>query len=111
MSNENVNQASNDDFGTLMIASQEGHVVVVQLLLAHGANVDHADKNGADALMIASQNGHVVVVQLLLANGATEGISTTHVVGKQQRHIAIVDILTVSCKTAHHTTSSSSSSL
>ena len=76
------------------MASQNGHVEVVQVLLAHGANVNHAAPYGANALFMASQQGHVEVVQLLLAHGATEGISTAHTIAKLQGDIAIVDILT-----------------
>ena len=53
-----------------MMASQQGHLDVVQALLAKGADVNAKDNDGATALMLASQNGHLDVVQALLAKGA-----------------------------------------
>ncbi|PNP57854.1 hypothetical protein THARTR1_02012 [Trichoderma harzianum] len=48
----------------LSIAARRGHTVIVQLLLANGA--DGKDK----ALGLAAREGHTATVQLLLANGA-----------------------------------------
>jgi ankyrin repeat protein len=48
------------------MASKDGHVEVVRLLLARqGVELNQAIANGAMALYFASQNGHVEVVQLL----------------------------------------------
>ena len=46
----------------LIWASIHGHVDIVKLLLANGANV-HAD--GDCALRLASRNGYVAVVKIL----------------------------------------------
>ena len=46
-----------------MLASQSGHVEVVDLLLAAGADKDLADTSGSTALVLASQSGHVEVVR------------------------------------------------
>ena len=51
----------------LQLASANGHVAVVELLLAHDADV-HAE--GDDALHLASTNGHAAVVEILLEHGA-----------------------------------------
>ena len=71
-----------------MMASQEGHLEVVDKLLQHGATVD-LQKNvrissavvyvitvsyrqdGRSSLILASDNGHVEVVDKLLQHGAT----------------------------------------
>ena len=53
-----------------MLAAQDGHWTVVDLLLARGAQVNVKDNNGVTALMLASRNGRVEVVQALLAKGA-----------------------------------------
>ena len=58
------------DLTALLMASQFGHVDVVQALLAKGADVNAKDSRGLTALMMASQFGHVDVVQALIAKGA-----------------------------------------
>ena len=57
------------DVNTLQLASKNGHVEVVKLLLAAGADV-HADDDYA--LRRASEEGQVEVVKLLLAAGANK---------------------------------------
>ncbi|CAI8029379.1 Ankyrin repeat domain-containing protein 29, partial [Geodia barretti] len=54
-----------------MVASQNGHVEVVDKLLQHGATVDLQKEDGWSSLMAASQNGHVEVVDKLLQHGAS----------------------------------------
>jgi hypothetical protein len=57
----------------LMFASQQGHVEVVRLLLAHpDVEVNKGPADGATALIVASQRGHVEVVRLLLARQDVE---------------------------------------
>ena len=48
------------------MASQEGHVDVVRVLLEQGAVIDNADDDGYTPLYVASQEGHVDVVRMLL---------------------------------------------
>jgi hypothetical protein len=54
----------------LYLASENGHVPVVQALLQAGADVNKAMDDGATPLSMASQNGHLPVVQALLQAGA-----------------------------------------
>lgn len=54
----------------LMFASTHGHVEVVQLLLAKGADANAKDEEGYTSLIDASAYGHKEVVQLLLAKRA-----------------------------------------
>ena len=54
----------------LMLASQNGHKDVVQLLLEKNAIVDIQNKYGMTALMKASSRGDKKMVQLLLDHGA-----------------------------------------
>ena len=72
----------------LLIASENGHKAVVQLLLNHGAKIDTQAnvckqhtytiscivsmiQDSASPLYMASEKGHDDVVQLLLDSGAT----------------------------------------
>ena len=50
----------------LMIASEGGHVDVLNMLLKHGANVNESDENGVTALFYASCKGHTAAVGALL---------------------------------------------
>ena len=54
----------------LMIASNEGHFDMVQLLLNEGADVNKANYYGATPLFVAADGGHLHVVALLLTAGA-----------------------------------------
>lgn len=67
------NRAYRKDFekrNALMLASAGGHLEIVDLLLAAGANVDARDKYLNTALIWASLKGHLPVVKRLLADGA-----------------------------------------
>jgi ankyrin repeat protein len=56
----------------LHIASRNGHVKVVEELLAHGANTNlAASDKGRTPLCVASGVGHVNIVEMLLSKGAT----------------------------------------
>ena len=54
----------------LMRASNKGHVQIVLLLLAAGANLDMVCHAGFTALMRACGAGHLQVVRVLLEAGA-----------------------------------------
>ena len=62
-----------------MLASQEGHVEVVRLLEASGADKSLTNRDGATALMLASQMGHAEVVPLLAAANADKSTRTNGV--------------------------------
>jgi len=62
-----VNVITKYNFTPLMIASQEGHVDIVRLLLETKANANAKKMdNGITSLFIASQKGHIEIVKLLL---------------------------------------------
>ncbi|EGZ08506.1 hypothetical protein PHYSODRAFT_527526, partial [Phytophthora sojae] len=54
----------------LILASENGHLKVVKLLLDRGAMVDSVDKVGDSSLISAAINGHVAVVNYLVEKGA-----------------------------------------
>lgn len=57
-----------------MLASEKGHVSVVNKLLFTGTDVNTTASDGLTALMIASMEGHVDVVKALLTAGASTDI-------------------------------------
>ena len=81
---------------SLYVASQNGHLDVVNLLLEKNANIeasstsDHArgrfvclllgsDEHGATSLYVASQKGHLDIVKLLLEKNANIEASCTSI--------------------------------
>jgi serine/threonine-protein phosphatase 6 regulatory ankyrin repeat subunit B len=86
----------------LMLASQQGHLEVVKLLLEEGAkdNINPPYQNGQTALMLASQEGHLEVVKLLLQQGAKININypdqngqTALMLASHHRHLEVVKLL------------------
>ncbi|CAN0253335.1 unnamed protein product [Ectocarpus sp. 6 AP-2014] len=70
----------------LQLASREGHVLVVEELVAAGANVNfRSPDDGRHAIHLAAGKGHNTVVNILLEAGAEEdagrGLSSTWTVG------------------------------
>jgi len=87
----------------LMLASCNGHVNVVSLLLNKGAEVSVSGADGTP-LMLASCNGHVDVVRLLLDRGAAVNMKARDVVNwdgdltaiglaLENRHMQVVGLL------------------
>jgi uncharacterized protein len=61
----------------LIHAAGEGHLAIVELLLARGAHTDAVERRtGANALMAASSSGNAAIVHMLLgANMAANGVN------------------------------------
>jgi len=55
---------------SLIMASQKGHIDIVDILIKANADINKCDDIGAFPLMAASYYGHTEVVKLLIKNGA-----------------------------------------
>ena len=53
-----------------MMAAQNGHGVIVELLLSKGAGVNRVASDGITLLLTAVQRGFLGIVELLLSMGA-----------------------------------------
>lgn len=72
-----------DDGATaFMLASQNNHFEIAQLLIANKADINLTNSYGLTAFMLASQNSHIEIAQLLIDNNAdinqaqTDGTTT-----------------------------------
>jgi len=63
---KDINLKNNNGCTALILAAQNGHTNVVQLLLQEHINVNIQNNDGCDALIFAAQNGYTDVVRLLL---------------------------------------------
>jgi uncharacterized protein len=82
----------------LMLASQEGHVRVVQWLVDHGAALDERDRHKYTALWYACLGGHTAVAELLIEKGADpilgdEEGSTPLALAASAGHLEVVRLL------------------
>ena len=65
-----INTCDFDERTTLHLASSQGNVKVVELLLKEGADVHAMDRYGNNALHEAVSNNHVAVAEMLSRAGA-----------------------------------------
>jgi ankyrin repeat protein len=65
-----VNAENDSGWTPLHMASQEGHLDVVKVLLARHPKVNAQEADGETALHLAAFYGHLGVAQVLLKNGA-----------------------------------------
>jgi len=63
--------ATNELYTALMLASENGHMEVVKVLLAAGADVNVKSRTGNTALSQATEQGHSEIIELLKKAGAT----------------------------------------
>jgi ankyrin repeat protein len=95
---EDVNAKCYDDKTPLHVASQEGHVDAVRVLLDRGAHVNSQDCEGWMPLHYASRMGNLKVVQLLLEHEAalntrTDSDSSPVYLASQWGHLEVVRLL------------------
>ena len=82
----------------LMLASGEGQLPLVELLLKHDANVNLQDSRGTTALMDAAGTGHAAIVRRLLHAGAQPGArdhdgNTAMKIAQDEEHYECVQAL------------------
>ena len=63
-----MNAQSSSGNTPLIFACCNGHVEVVKVLLAHGANVEDSNENGHTPLMEAASAGFVPIAQVSVLN-------------------------------------------
>ncbi|CAL1146637.1 unnamed protein product, partial [Cladocopium goreaui] len=95
---QSLEQVDEDGDGPLANAAWEGHLEVVQVLLAAGASVEAKDSNGTRPLLIAAQEGHLEVVEALLAAGASVKAKDYNgtgplLIAAQEGHLEVVEAL------------------
>ena len=98
---EVVNLALYNGITPLMVASYNGHSVVVSTLLTSGADSNMADNDGWTPLMVGSQNGHNEVAELLLKdkvdfNACLKNGITAIYIASQNGHSVVVSTLLTS---------------
>ncbi|MDE7238140.1 MAG: ankyrin repeat domain-containing protein, partial [Lachnospiraceae bacterium] len=71
-----VNKLNNDGESPLLIAVRQSNLMIVELLLAAGAETDCADIHGVMPLHVAAGNGDLFVGKALLAAGTDIGKKT-----------------------------------
>ncbi|GMH97664.1 hypothetical protein TrVE_jg4292 [Triparma verrucosa] len=101
-----VNQATNDGGTPLYIASQQGYLAVIKLLLGARANVEltlkgeneGAENSGETALFVAAEVGHLDVLKYLIEEGKAKNIPRTdgtspNDIAEKNGHTAVVTYL------------------
>lgn len=65
LSNVDINYKDSGGDTALILASMNGHIDIVKILIEKGANIKDTNIVGETALMLASMNGHKDIVELL----------------------------------------------
>ncbi|XP_059153195.1 ankyrin-2-like [Physella acuta] len=113
-----VNKQSRNGQSPLLVASEQGHLDIVKILLKNQARVDIFDEHGKTALHLAAENGHEQVADMLLYHKAfvnaksKHGLTPLHLASSNgnvalvkllvDKHGATIDALTLAKKTPLH---------
>ena len=62
--------SQSQQFGDLMFASQNGHLLIVKFYCDNGGDVNIADNYGMTAMMWAALKGHLEIVKHLWSRGS-----------------------------------------
>ncbi|XP_076081609.1 uncharacterized protein LOC143052446 isoform X2 [Mytilus galloprovincialis] len=114
-----VNKQSKNGWSPLLVASEQGHISIVKILLQHHARVDVFDENhGKAALHLAAESGHDQVADVLLWHKAfvnaksKQGVTPLHLAAQNgynklvklliETHGATIDALSLAKRTPLH---------
>ncbi|KAF6037452.1 hypothetical protein EB796_004243 [Bugula neritina] len=113
-----LNKQARNGWSPLLVASKEGHLKVVEVLLQHHARVDVFDEHGKAALHLAAECGNLEVANMLLLHKAFVnakskiGLTPLHLAAQNgfnklakllvEEHGAAVDALSLAKKTPMH---------
>ncbi|XP_078580181.1 uncharacterized protein LOC144864139 isoform X2 [Branchiostoma floridae x Branchiostoma japonicum] len=113
-----VNKQAKNGWSPLLVASEQGHLSIMKILLQNHARVDVFDEHGKAALHLAAENGHKEVSDVLLWHKAfvnaksKMGITPLHLAAMNgfvelvklliETHGATLDALTLAKRTPLH---------
>ncbi|XP_046353562.1 serine/threonine-protein phosphatase 6 regulatory ankyrin repeat subunit B-like isoform X3 [Haliotis rufescens] len=113
-----VNKQAKNSMSPLLVASEQGHLEIVKILLKNHARVDVFDEHGKAALHLAGENGHDQVADVLLWHKAfvnaksKQGFTPLHLAAQNgynklvklliETHNATIDALSLAKKTPLH---------
>ncbi|CAK4279988.1 unnamed protein product, partial [Aphanomyces euteiches] len=75
---------------SILLASEEGHVDIVQELLNHGASIDVQNLDGDTSIILAAKTRNLKLVKTLVKAGAN--LSVANKEGKTVRDIANISV-------------------
>uniref|UniRef100_T1IHG8 Uncharacterized protein n=1 Tax=Strigamia maritima TaxID=126957 RepID=T1IHG8_STRMM len=84
-----MNKQAGNGWSPLLVASEQGHLEVVNILLQNHARVDVFDESGKAALHVAAEKGHRAVVDVLLQHKAF--VNARSKVGITPLHLAAMN--------------------
>ena len=96
---ENVEVIDEDGRTALMMASMNGHLSVVKVLVEEGeADIEKLDVYGWNALLLACSDGHLPVVQYLIEKGANADVrdksgTTPLIAAANNGHLSVVKFI------------------
>ncbi|XP_074641301.1 uncharacterized protein LOC141899048 [Tubulanus polymorphus] len=113
-----VNKQAKNGWSPLLVASEQGHLEIVKILLRNHARVDVFDEHGKAALHLCAESGHEEVADVLLWHKAfvnaksKVGVTPLHLAAQNgynklvklliETHSATIDALSLAKKTPLH---------